>query len=215
MRVLIICERSGTVRRAFRKRGHDAYSCDLVLADDGDQEHHLRMDCIDALFNYKPWDLVIMHPPCTCIALCGNSTYGRGMAKHDKRLESIDWTKRLWRLASTNFSRVGMENPKNVMTPHIGPPTQKIHPWQFGHPEQKETWLWLHGLPSLAETNNVHDAMMRLPKRERERECTGWAGPPNAAGFAASPTKELPKQWLSNGADDYAYRIRRYGRHYY
>lgn len=165
MRVLIGCEFSATVREAFRVRGHDAWSCDLLPSERNGQ--HLQMDIVDALDH--DWDLIILHLPCTAIALCGNATYGRGMLEHEKRLQAIEWTTMVWRKAIRVCLRVGFENPKNVMGPVIGKRTQVIQPYEFGHPERKETWLWLHGLPPLKSTDNVYEEMMQLPKRKRER----------------------------------------------
>jgi hypothetical protein len=88
--VLIGCEFSGVVRRAMRARGHDAWSCDLLPAEDN-SPHHIQGDIIQVL-RESPigfWDLIVLHPPCTALALSGNSTYGRGMAKHRERIKSV------------------------------------------------------------------------------------------------------------------------------
>ena len=100
------------------------------------------------------------------MAVSGNSTYGKGKPKHHKRLESIEWTIKLWEYAKNNADYVAMENPVGVLPVK---PTHYIQPYQFGHTEQKKTGLWLHNLPKLHETVNVYNDMMRLPKRERER----------------------------------------------
>lgn len=131
------------------------------------QGHNIQGDILGALG--MGWDLIMMHLPCTAIALCGNATYGRGMQKHTERLAAVEWTATVWRKAISVCSRVGFENPKNVMGPVIGKRTQVIQPYEFGHLERKETWLWLHGLPPLVPTDNVYGAMMKLPKKERER----------------------------------------------
>lgn len=165
MRILVGCEFSATVRDAFRARGHDAWSCNLLPSERNGQ--HLQTDIVNVL-DYG-WDIVILHLPCTAIALCGNATYGRGMPQHGKRLQAIEWTAMVWRKAISKCPRVGFENPKNVMGPVIGKRTQVIQPYEFGHPERKETWLWLHGLPPLKSTSNVYEEMMQLPKRKRER----------------------------------------------
>ena len=164
MKVLIACESSGTVREAFRKLGVEAWSNDLLPADDG-SEYHLHMDCVSAL-TWQDWDLIIMHPPCTALAVSGNSTYAKGMPKHDKRLESIEWTTKLWELATSVCDRVCMENPVGVLP---FKPTQYVQPWMFGHPESKKTGLWLHGLPKLEETDNVKEVFDGLPRREQMR----------------------------------------------
>tara|TARA_R100000742_G_C4268938_1_gene87363 strand:- start:855 stop:1439 length:585 start_codon:yes stop_codon:yes gene_type:complete len=164
MKVLIACESSGTVREAFRKLDHEAWSCDLLPPDD-DSKYHLQFDCIEAL-TWEEWDLIIMHPPCTALAVSGNAWYGKGMPKHNKRIESIEWTTKLWKFATDMCNKVCMENPVGVLP---FKPTQYIQPWMFGHPESKKTGLWLYGLPKLKETNNVKEKYDTLPRKEQMR----------------------------------------------
>jgi hypothetical protein len=152
------------VREAFRKLGHEAWSNDLLPADDG-SEYHLQMDCEEAI-TWDNWDLIIMHPPCTALAVSGNSTYAKGMPKHNERLRAIEWTTNLYNLAKKSCGKVCMENPVGVLP---FKPTQYVQPWMFGHPESKKTGLWLHGLPKLGETNNVREEFDRLPKRDQQR----------------------------------------------
>jgi hypothetical protein len=166
MKILIGCEFSGTVRDAFAKRGHDAWSCDLLPSDKPGQ--HYEGDIMAAL-TAQSWDIVILHPPCTCLCLSGNSTYGVGMIKHQSRLDSIEWTKRLWEAAKQNSRGVALENPANVLAAAIGKKSQTIQPYEFGHMEQKQTWLWLWGLPPLTATKDVKSEMMKLPKNQRQR----------------------------------------------
>jgi len=169
MNVLIGCEYSGIVREAFRKKGHCAYSCDLLPADD-ESEWHIQNDVIKAITESLPWDLIILHPPCTALTVAGNSTYGKGMPKNDERMKALEWTHTLWRIAKTRANQVALENPVGVLNSIEGmPKAHYVHPWQFGHPEQKKTGLWLHNLPPLKPTNNVYDEMMQLPKNERQR----------------------------------------------
>lgn len=169
MRVLIACEFSGVVREAFRKRGHDAWSCDLLPAEDGNS-HHFQRDVVEVLRDQGHWDITILHPPCTCIALCGNSTYGKGKPRHQERIASLVWTVELWKLALTKSRRVALENPQNVLSRALDKKkSQTIQPYQFGHLEQKETWLWLHELSSLKPTHDVYEEMMKLPRNVRER----------------------------------------------
>lgn len=195
MRVLVACEFSGIVRDAFRARGHDAWSCDLLPCE-GDPQWHIQGDVLKVLGD--GWDLIILHPPCTKIALCGNSTYGRGKPRHNERVDAVAWTVALWERTKQVCPKVCMENPKNVMGPVIGKRTQVIQPFQFGHLERKETWLWLHGLPPLKETANVFQEMMRLPKHQRER--IHYMSPrPNRgherSRFFAGWAKAMAEQW--------------------
>ena len=161
MNVLVACESSGTVREAFRALGHDAFSCDLLPADD-DSEYHYQDDCWEAM-EYIDWDLIIMHPPCTALCVSGNRHYGYGKHKHQQRLDSIVWTMKLWTHACLSARHVCMENPIGVLPL---PGAQVIQPWQYGHGETKATCLWLHNLPSLEPTNIVSgrdDRIHKLP----------------------------------------------------
>ena len=166
MKVLIGCEYSGTVRDAFIRLGHDAISCDLLPTDK--EGPHYKGDIFDMLGDR--WDLIIMHPPCTALAVSGNAHYGEGQARYQERLDSVKWTQKLWAECTFASSRICFENPVNVMQRLGGfHKPQYIQPYQFGHLEQKKTGLTLNNLPELEETNNVYDAMMKLPKNERER----------------------------------------------
>lgn len=166
MRVLVGCEESGVVRNEFIARGHVAYSNDLVPARNGGP--HLQMDVFNAIVQHGPWDLIILHPPCTALCVSGNRTYGWGKPKHNERLASIYWTVNLWNLATSRAPKVILENPVGVIWKHIGQP-QYIQPWMFGHMETKKTGLLLHNLEPLRATNNVFLQMTQLPKAQRNR----------------------------------------------
>lgn len=166
MTVLVTCEYSGTVRDAIAANGHDAWSNDILPTHK--PGNHIQGDCIDAM-NSRRWDAILNHFPCTAIALSGNRYYGKGMIYNHERVRAVEWTIKAWGLACSLAPIVYFENPKNVMGAFIGEHSQSVHPWQFGHTEQKETWLWIRGLPPLRETNNVYDAMMLLPKKDREK----------------------------------------------
>jgi len=166
MKILIGCEESGVVRDAFSNLGHDAYSCDLL---ERDHERHLCADVVEAIKS-QSWDMLILHPPCTALAVSGNRWYGTGMPRNNERLSSIDWTMDLWYLALESSQRVALENPVGVLPVK---PSQYIQPWQFGHGETKKTGLWLHGLPLLEPTNVVEGREQRVwrmpPSSERQR----------------------------------------------
>lgn len=173
MNVLVACEYSGRVRSAFKKNGHNAWSCDLLEAEDGDDKH-VQGDCMEVL-EMLPWDIVIMHPPCTYLAVSGNRWYGKGMPMHHKRLEAVEWTMQLWQLAVRLSPNVCMENPVGVLSQCSGlPKPQYIQPWQFGHGETKKTGLWLHGLPFLIPTDIVEGREQRIwkmgPSEDRWKE---------------------------------------------
>ena len=170
MRVLVGCEESGVVRRAFNGRGHYAVSCDLVNSRDN-SDRHLQMDVLKAIKCYS-WDLIILHPPCTHIAVSGNRWY----AGTQLRESAIEWTVALWERAKRNAQRVCLENPVGLKIPGIAP--QWVQPWQFGHPETKKTGLWLHNLPPLEPTDTVEPTKARIwrmppgPNRARDRSTT-------------------------------------------
>ena len=178
MKVLVGCEESGVVRRAFRDAGHTAFSCDLLPTRD-DSIFHFQKDVFEVIAEKGPWDLIILHPPCTALAVSGNRWYGRGTPRYYERLRSLGWTKALWDFAVYSSERVAMENPVGVIwrsAPVYGeiPPPQYIQPWQFGHGETKKTGLALHNLPELKPTNIVEGREARVhrmpPGKNRARD---------------------------------------------
>lgn len=170
MKVLVACEYSGTVRDAFIAMGHEAMSCDLLPTDKPGPHHQ---GCVIAYLESLPdnsLDLIIAHPECTKLCVSGNRHYGKGMAKYQERLKSAEWTESFWNLAKRKAKKVVFENPVGVLTRLTSmPKPHYVQPYQFGHMEQKKTGLFLHGVNPLAETNNVYDEMMKLPRNQRER----------------------------------------------
>ena len=166
MRVLVACEYSGKVRRAFRKRGHDAWSCDLLPADDG-SEYHYQGDVMDIIND--GWDLLIGHPPCTYLCNSGVSWLHKQEGRWDRMRDGAEFFKLLW---ESNIPRIALENPimhkyaKEIIGTNQ---TQLVQPWMFGHAESKATCLWLKGLNPLIETNNVKEKWKMLPKKEAQR----------------------------------------------
>ena len=161
--VLVLCEYSGRVRDAFLDMGWDAFSCDLLpcesevtnlLANCFDGRHY-QMDAFDAMRKRSYWDMIIIHPPCTALAVSGNSWYGEGRPKNSERQEALQWTAELWDEACGMATSVCLENPVGVLSRAIGRPAQYIQPWQFGHPEAKRTGLWLCGLDHLKPTDVI------------------------------------------------------------
>ena len=169
MNVLVGCEYSGIVRDAFRDRGHAAFSCDLLPTEKG-WAHFQRdvMACVQE--PNAEWDLIILHPPCTHLAVSGNRWY----ADTPMRTNAFDWTLGLWGAACRYAKHVAMENPVGVLS-KWRKPDQYIQPWQFGHGETKKTGLWLHNLPKLKPTNIVDGREPRIhhmspgPDRGKER----------------------------------------------
>jgi hypothetical protein len=143
MRVLIACEFSGIVRDAFRERGHDAWSCDLLPCERGGP--HYQEDVM--YVRDEGWDLMIAHPPCTYLASSG-ARWWKG--RQDEQGAAINF---VLRLANTRYiSRIAIENPIGRLSTRWRKPDQIIQPWMFGHEETKSTCLWLKGLPQLVPT---------------------------------------------------------------
>lgn len=147
MRVLVACEFSGVVREAFRSRGHDAWSCDLLPASDG-SEFHYQMDAIQVA-NIMPWDLMIAHPPCTYLAASGLHWNKRRPRRQQLTEEAILFVRNLM---DAPIRKIAIENPIGCLSTRIRKPTQIIQPWQFGHDASKATCLWLQGLQPLEPT---------------------------------------------------------------
>lgn len=143
MRVLVACEFSGVVREAFRSRGHDVLSCDLLPAVDDSPYHHAG-DVVPLL--NEEWDLVIAHPPCTALCVSGNRHY----ANSQDRTSAIEFFRAF---LNAPVPKVCVENPVGVISSAIRPPDQYIQPYNFGHPESKRTGLWLKGLPLIKNTD--------------------------------------------------------------
>ncbi len=143
MSVLLGCEESGVAREAFRLRGHDAWSNDLLPARDG-SPNHLQMDVREAMRS-REWDLIIIFPPCTHTCLSGNGTW----ARTKERDEGMQFTYECWIAAHAWSPRVVLEQPMTMVGKMLGKPTQRVNLWWFGDPETKETWLWEHGVPPL------------------------------------------------------------------
>ena len=167
LRVLIGCERSGIVRDAFLRLGHEAMSCDLAETDASGP--HYKGDVFDVI-DY-PWDIGIFHPPCTDLSVSG--------ARHfeAKRLlgiqqASVSFFMKLYRM-SRHIKGTAFENPVSVMSSLWRKPDQIIQPWQFGHGETKATCLWLDGLKPLKPTNVVEGRVARIhrmpPSEDRAR----------------------------------------------
>ena len=162
MRVVIACEFSGIVREAFRTRGHEAWSVDLLSSETPHGGFHWRGDILGFLRkNFdeeQTFDLMIAHPPCTYLAVSG----ARWFKERKMRQESALWFVRT--LMDAPIERICIENPVSVISTRIRKPDQYIQPWMFGHGETKKTGLWLKNLPLLEPTNIVEGRGERIWK---------------------------------------------------
>ena len=169
-RVLIACEYSGTVREAFRRRGFDAWSCDLLPTEIPGQ--HYQCDVLE-VFKYR-WDLIIAHPPCTDLAVSGSRWFEAKRA-NGSQASAIEF---FMKMVNAQAFHVAVENPVCIMSGIYRKPDQIIQPWQFGHGETKATCLWLKNLPLLKPTNIVEGREQRIwkmppgPERWKERSRT-------------------------------------------
>ena len=165
MKVLIACEESQEVCKAFRKRGHEAWSCDIVDCSGGHPEWHLKMDAFDAV-ELMRWDMIIAHPPCTYLTVSNNKAMTHGCKKYTAeqgqqyRKDAIEFFLRFTKLDTP----LCIENPIGIMSTIYRKPDQIVQPWQFGHPETKATCLWLNGLTKLVPTNIVEGREQRIWK---------------------------------------------------
>ncbi len=179
MRVLIACEFSGIVRDAFIKRGHDAWSCDLLPTEGARSGNHIIADHDLHLLDiaaggsfrgydirtgkdgthYRNWDMMVAFPPCTHLAVSGARWF---KDKREEQKHAIDF---FMALVNAPVPKIAIENPIGIMSTRYRKPDQIIQPWQFGHGETKATCLWLKDLPNLAPTNIVEG---RLPRVHHE-----------------------------------------------
>ncbi|WP_294267723.1 hypothetical protein [uncultured Chryseobacterium sp.] len=175
MKVLIACEESQTVTKEFRKLGFEAFSCDIQDCSGGHPEWHIKGDAINEAYSGK-YDLMIAHPPCTHIAQAGGRWFERKRLDGSQRDALIFFTK----LCAAPIKLKAVENPKGILSsdwyiqkhfPEImnflschklpRKPDQKLHPYHFGDPKQKETHFWLFGLPKLEHTEVVEPEQHR------------------------------------------------------
>lgn len=184
MKVLVACEESQAVCTAFRKRGHEAYSADILEPSGGHPEWHILGDVlplIDGRCKFKTmdgvehevverWDMLIAFPPCTDLTVSGARWFKNKQAD-GRQQKSINF---FMKFAEVDCEKVAIENPVGIMSTVWRKPDQIIQPWQFGHGETKATCLWLKGLSNLTPTNVVdgreHRVWKMPPNKNRARE---------------------------------------------
>jgi hypothetical protein len=142
LRVLVACEHSGRVREALAKRGHDAWSCDLLPTDIPGK--HIQADVKWVIG--AEWDMLIAFPPCTYLARSGARWWKDRQKEQEEALAFVRM------LMEANIPKIAIENPIGKINSAIRKPDQTIQPWQFGHGETKATSLWLKNLPKLTPT---------------------------------------------------------------
>lgn len=196
MRILIGCEASGVVREAFRRLGHDAWSCDLRPAEDG-SPYHLQCDLLTILDD--GWQRMIAHPDCTYLTNSAEWAYGDGpyhqqtkpgtlvgSARRAARDDAVDFVKRLW---GAPIDEICLENPAGCLTSRFRRPTQYIHPYQFGADASKKTGLWLKGLPRLRPTMRIAGRLVEWP-RGSGRMVERWSNQTDSGNNKLTPTDD-------------------------
>ena len=184
MKVLVACEESQEVCKAFRQRGHEAYSCDLQDCSGGHPEWHIMGDVLPLLNGNCSfitrggqwvnidgrWDLIIAHPPCTHLASSGARWFREKQMDYRQQKSCVLFMQ----MMLANADRVAVENPVGIMSRCYRRPDQIIQPWQFGHGETKATCLWLKNLPELVPTEIVEGREQRVwkmpPSADRAKE---------------------------------------------
>lgn len=179
MRVLVACEESQTVCKAFRARGHEAYSADILEPSGGHPEWHILGDVLP-LINGRckfrtidgashevagRWDMIIAFPPCTHLAVSGARWFPQKRAD-GRQQAAIDF---FMQLVTADCDKIAVENPVSIMSTEYRKPDQTFQPWQFGHGASKKTCLWLKNLQPLKPTNIVDGREQRV-----------WKMPPSA-----------------------------------
>lgn len=190
MNILIACEESQRVCTAFREKGHNAFSCDILPCSGGHPEWHIQGDVLeflnpvelcppgiqfftmDNIYHAFPgkWDLIIAFPPCTHLAVSG-ARYFEQKRKDGRQQQGIDF---FMEFTKADCEKIAIENPIGIMSTHYRKPDQIIQPWMFGHGETKATCLWLKNMPKLEPTNIVDGREQRIwkmpPSHERAKE---------------------------------------------
>ena len=191
MNVLVACEESQRVCTAFREKGHNAFSCDILPCSGGHPEWHIMDDVLSILNPYElpfggsviefrtmdgmdyvieKWDLIIAHPPCTYLTLAGNKWFKPEFAdrfpdRQKQRNEAVDF---FMDIANADCEKIAIENPVGVISSQWRKPDQYIEPYMFGDPEKKKTGLWLKGLPLLKPTNIVEPVIIHCKSGANE-----------------------------------------------
>ncbi len=155
MRILVACEESQVVANAFRQKGHEAYSCDIEPCSGGHPEYHLQCDAIPLLRNN--WDMLIAFPPCTYISNAGaRFLYPKGVLNEERLAKGKEAALLFMRFFTADIPAICIENPIHSTVFNLPPHTQQIQPYEYGHPLQKKTRLWLKNLPLLQSTDIVN-----------------------------------------------------------
>lgn len=163
MKILIACEESQTVCKAFRERGHEAYSCDILPQSGGHPEWHIQGDVLPLL--EQEWDMIIAFPPCTYLSKASTVRLypQKGVLNQERYQKGVEAKEFFMKLYQANIPKICVENPVSLKIFNMPPFSQEIEPYEFGHPVSKKTRLWLKNLPLLKPTKIVEKKGTYLP----------------------------------------------------
>lgn len=210
MKVLVACEESQRVCTAFREKGHEAYSCDIIDCSGGHPEWHIKADALSVLnggefitcdgipHEVDCWDLVIAHPPCTYLTVAGACNIPKDPSRIDKGFAAKDFFMKFY---NCSCPRVAIENPVPMSRFQLPDYTQIVYPYMFGEPYKKKICLWLKGLPPLTATKPIDKELTPMYERiykGKRRTMSKWYNRSSAKqrsktfeGFA----KAMAEQW--------------------
>lgn len=198
MKILIACEESQTVCKAFRAKGHEAYSCDIQECSGGHPEWHIQGDVLEQLD--KNWDMIIAHPPCTYLSNAGACWLFRGGVVNQERYENGLKAKEFFmKLYNHPCEKIVVENPIPSKIYDLPPYSQIIQPFQFGHPYSKKTCLWIKGLPNLKHTEIITENIVQwVNGGSKKADGTSRSKNARASTFRDSKTKSKTFQGIAD-----------------
>lgn len=159
-KILVACEESQEVCKAFRQLGHEAYSCDILPCSGGHPKWHIQGDVLNHLD--KGWDLLIAHPPCTYLSVSGLHWNKKNPERAKKTEDALEFVKKFM---FANIKHIAVENPISCISSRIRKPDQIINPYEFGENASKNTCLWLKNLPKLKPTQFIEPRIVNGKKR--------------------------------------------------
>lgn len=217
MKILVACEESQRVCIAFREKGHEAYSCDIIECSGGHPEWHIRWD-VTALLNGRctfltqdgrmhkiadRWDMIVAHPPCTFMSKAGARwMYPKAGEISLERLElAMEARDFFFAMLEADCEKICVENPRPLKVVDLPKPTQVVQPYEYGHPYSKATCLWLKNLEPLVPTNIWANTSRSFPlilghSREEAAAAEAWLTMPKNEALLL---RALPEQWQING----------------
>lgn len=201
MKVLIACEKSQTVCKAFRELGHEAYSCDIQDCSGGESQWHIMGDALKEAYSGK-YDLMIAHPPCTYMSNAGARWMypTAGNLDQDRLVLALEAKDFFMKLLNAPINRIAVENPQPLRVVELPKHNQVIQPYEYGHSYSKKTLLWLNNLPPLKPTNIKEDYKPYLPsntggKSRDQKHTNGIMGKGKRSETFSGIAKAMAEQW--------------------